>query len=489
MKATVLTPLEVLVTVLRQGLNMKSIKVKVAVYFVGLIIFIGVIFTIGMNSYIDHFYYGRKILAMTKVVEDINKIYKVSDSEDEALKYIENLGYNFEGEISIFEASTNLVIFDSKRYQYTKGKIVEEITYGDYGAYVYETSFPVEGARWLIYIAPLDNDKFALLQISVVSLDEAVGVFQAFFNYMMLIAFAAAFILALILARNISKPINQIHKVANSIGSLKFDSKYSGKRKDEIGQLGQRLNQISETLETTIADLQIELEKGKSIDRMRRHFVAQVSHELQTPISVISSYVEALNDGIVEDEEVMDYYEVIEDESIKMSKIVKELLQLSQLEADSLKFTMEDIEFTSFLTHIIHKYHRLAVKKNIDLKSDYNDVSDVCIKGDQLRLEQGITNILSNAFKHSTQYVLVDLTQEDNRLILRIENSGEPIDSQDIEHIFDSFYKGKTGKKKEGTGLGLTIASRIFDKHGIEYKVYNTNHSVVFELVINRREC
>lgn len=465
---------------------MNSLRLRITIYFIGLTLIVGLIFTIGMNNFIDGYYYGKKIESMNHVISDINKMYMVSKSEDEALMNIEYLGYQFEGKISIYDQSTQLVVYDSKRYQYTKGVIIEEITYKGNTAIVYETAYPVEGARWLIYIDQLDNDKLAMLQIPVVAIDEAIAIIQSFFNYLVLIGLFVAIILALFLANNISFPIKQLHKVANSIGNLKFDVEYIGSRKDEIGQLGHRLNQISHTLEKNICELTKELEKEKSIDRMRRRFVAQVSHELQTPISIISSYMEALCDGIVDDDEIASYYDVIEDESNKMSQIVKDLLQLSQLEADTIKFKMEAFLFKDYIVKIFERYKHIALRQNIEFTCSIDINPETYFYGDELRLEQGITNLLSNAFKHSDNYVYVDLTQFNDRIILSIENSGDTIDEVDINHIFESFYKGKTSHKKEGTGLGLSIASKIFAKHKIDYRVYNKKNAVIFELTMNQ---
>lgn len=470
---------------------MKSLRFKITLYFIGMIVLILVVFTVGINNYFDRYYYGKKIEAMNEVSEDIETVYEKTRSEDEALRYIDMLGYHFEGKISIFDQSTNQIVFVNKRYEYTVGEKVEEIVYNDHMAYIYETQYPQENARWLMYIDKLDNNKYALLQVSVVAIDDAIQEMETFFNILMGIVFIGAISLAMILARNISAPIKQLHKVSESIGDLSFRVKYSGRREDEIGMLGRELNRIGGTLKMTIDDLNVQLEKGKSIDRMRRRFVATVSHELQTPISIISSYVEALQDGIVEPDEIDAYYEVIQEESEKMSSIVKDLLQLSQLESDNVKFKVEAIDFGSFMARVLDKYEPLAVAKNVDFHINLPAFDEfrkagkcLCISGDSLRLELGVTNILSNALKHSDDYIRVDLTRDNNKLILSIENSGDLIEEQDLEHVFDSFYKGKTKRKIEGTGLGLSIASKIFDKHHIMYKVYNKSESVVFQLMI-----
>lgn len=462
---------------------MSSIRLKVMFSFLMLIMMLGLIFYIGMNFFIKDYYYGKKIEAMNQMLTQINTMYKVSQSEDEALMNIEYLGYQFEGKISIYDQDTQMVVYENKRYQYTKGTILEEIAFKDHVAYVYETKYPVEGARWLVYIDQLENNKIALMQIPVIAIDEAIHAIQSFFTLLILISIAIASLVSIYVSNMITRPIKRIHKVANSIGELQFDIHYTGKSKDEIGQLGNRLNQISHTLKNTIEELQKEIEKEKNVDRLRRRFVAQVSHELQTPISIISSYVEALEDNIVSEEELDGYYEVIRDESDKMSRIIKDLLQLSQLEAKTLNFKMQSFELTSFIGNICNRYAFISKQNNLEFIYPESEQTPIIFLGDEMRLEQGITNILTNAIKHSSKFIKVDLTQSEDSLMLRIENSGEHIDPEELPHLFESFYKGKTSTKKDGTGLGLSIAAQIFQQHNIKYRVLNSQNGVVFEIV------
>lgn len=467
---------------------MKSIRLRIFSYYMILVAMIAIVFSLGVNSFIDGYYYGKKIQTMSGVVADVEKMYVISQSEDEALRNIEYLGYLFEGKISIYDKNTNMILYANRKFQYTEGVILEEITYRNSTAYVYETAYPVEGARWLIYFEQLENDKIAMLQIPIVAIDEAIQIIRDFFNILLFMAFAIAIMLSLVLSRNLTRPIKDIHKVATDIYNLQFHHKYTGKRQDEIGQLGSQLNHISDKLEETIRDLQIELAKEQRLDRMRRRFVAQVSHELQTPIAIISSYVEALSDGIVEADETDYYFQVITDESEKMSKIIKDLLQLSQLEANTLSFHMEQLELKSYLRELMVRYQLVVEKKELQLHfHDQCEEENIYILADPLRLEQGISNIISNSIKHSKLLINVCLTREQGRIILSIENDGEKIRDEDLPNIFESFYKGRSRTIKEGTGLGLAIAAHIFQKHQMEYEIKNSRDGVIFILRITEK--
>jgi signal transduction histidine kinase len=449
-----------------------------------LIVIIALVFSVGVNYFIQRYYYGNKIMGMKEVANSINVIYNTSDSEDEALNRIEYLGYMFEGKIQILDTSTNKVVFENKRLQYSEGVIIKEIVYKDQVGLVYETSFPVEGARWLIFIDQLESDKYAALQIPIVAIEDTISTLKAFLNILLIIATLVALALSFILSSNITRPIKELHRVARNIGNLKFNHYYQGVRQDELGELGQELNSISNKLESTINDLYVEIQKEKNIDLMRRRFVAQVSHELQTPISIISSYTEALTDGIVDEDEMIEYYQVIEEEADKMSHIIRDLLELSQLETNTLSFDFNEIHLRPFLSTLMERYRRVIEGK--DLRFYYTDecVRDVVIQGDVLRLEQAVTNILNNAIKNSDDLITVDVYNEQEVTKITIINSGEPIEANDLTHLFESFYKGKSRNKSVGTGLGLAIASQIFDKHHIIYNVDNLEHGVCFTMRI-----
>jgi len=463
---------------------MKSIRIRILSSFMILIVIIALVFSVGVNYFIQRYYYGNKIMGMKEVANSINVIYNTSDSEDEALNRIEYLGYMFEGKIQILDTSTNKVVFENKRLQYSEGVIIKEIVYKDQVGLVYETSFPVEGARWLIFIDQLESDKYAALQIPIVAIEDTISTLKAFLNILLIIATLVALALSFILSSNITRPIKELHRVARNIGNLKFNHYYQGVRQDELGELGQELNSISNKLESTINDLYVEIQKEKNIDLMRRRFVAQVSHELQTPISIISSYTEALTDGIVDEDEMIEYYQVIEEEADKMSHIIRDLLELSQLETNTLSFDFNEIHLRPFLSTLMERYRRVIEGK--DLRFYYTDecVRDVVIQGDVLRLEQAVTNILNNAIKNSDDLITVDVYNEQEVTKITIINSGEPIEANDLTHLFESFYKGKSRNKSVGTGLGLAIASQIFDKHHIIYNVDNLEHGVCFTMRI-----
>jgi signal transduction histidine kinase len=455
----------------------------------GVVIIVLSVIWLGIKFYIKDYYYGEKIEVMKDTVDDLNDIFSGRGNSPFVLNDLEYIGYQFGGKISIYDGNSVLTILNHN-LGYYEGEIIKEIRHKDVVAYVLETEYPVKGTKWLLYGEELNNNKLAVLEIQIESIENTLDIVEKFFAYLVWLSIVIAAIFSVILSRNISKPVSEINKIAKEMGKLNFNHKYTGKRKDEIGQLGRTLNDIAYRLEKTIHELQLELAKEKKLDVLRKNFIAQVSHELQTPLSVINGYVEALTDGIVDtDDEREYYYEIIEDETSKMSKMVKELLDLSQFESGTFKMTKEMIDFANLLDVIALKYEKIAAAKNIIWVYNGLDNKEI-VEVDPIRIEQAITNIINNALKHTEPGHRITVSAEkvnDNRIIMCIQNEGAQIPENQLGHIWESFYKAKTGQNKSGTGLGLAIAANIFKYHNMAYRAYNTNVGVAFEITIEVR--
>lgn len=461
----------------------KSINAKILEYFLAVVVLVLAIMWVGINFYIKSYYYGQKIEMMQETVHDVAQSLAAGD-QLEVLDALEYIGYKFGGKISIYD-DNSLITIQNNQVGYQKGNIIQKIKHNGVTAYIYTSDFPVKGTKWLMYMEEMADGKMAMLEIPIESIDNTLEIVKQFFTYLVAISIIIAAVFSVVLSRSISKPVTKLNQIAKEMGKLNFQLKYTGKSQDEIGQLGQTLNELTQRLEETINQLKRELDKEKQLDVLRKSFVAQVSHELQTPLSVINGYIEALMDGLVEtDDECQYYYEIIEDETAKMSKMVRALLDLSQLETGTFRMEMEKTDLTALIDTIATKYEKMANQREIDWSySGFGD--EVWITADPVKLEQGITNIINNAFKHTAKgdsiYIITE--KSDNRLKLTVENDGQQISEEELGYIWESFYKGRTGEDKQGTGLGLAIAANIFKYHHIDYRAYNTQKGVAFELI------
>jgi len=226
--------------------------------------------------------------------------------------------------------------------------------------------------------------------------------------------------------------------------------------KDEIGQLAYNFNLMAKEL--------------SQLDTMRKEFVANVSHELRTPLTSIRTYTETLLEGALEEPEIASrFLKIVDDEAQRMSLLVTDLLELSRLDSARTKLDQDILDLVGLLRVTIRQSKILAEQKNQNVI--FEPPEDSCfILANAPRINQVISNVLSNSIKYSpedtTIHVSVETTDDDHRVYIKDEGVGIPEDS--ISRIFERFYRVDKGRSRSmgGTGLGLAIAKEIIEEHG-----------------------
>ncbi len=208
----------------------------------------------------------------------------------------------------------------------------------------------------------------------------------------------------------------------------------------------------------------------QKLDSMRREFVANVSHELRTPITSIKSYTETLLDGAAEDRETTErFLNVINAEADRMTRLVKDLLQLSRIDNEQMSWNMNEVSLKSIVKDIVERMQLEASHKNQKLESFV--IGDIpTIKGDKDRLEQVVINLISNALKYTPEYgeITVYVGRLYNDIYVKVSDSGIGIPAEDLPRVFERFYRVDKARSRDmgGTGLGLAIAKEIIQAHG-----------------------
>lgn len=303
-------------------------------------------------------------------------------------------------------------------------------------------------------------------------------------------------VIAYLFAGRMSRPIKKLSEIAGRMERLDFTAHYDGKEKDEIGVLGNTMNQLSRQLERTITELkeanlelQRDIEKKEAQENMRQEFLAGVSHELKTPIALIQGYTEGLRDGVTEDEESRNWYcDVIIDEATKMNRMVRQMLTLNEIEFGSAKGRMEHFDLGEMIRGVLASYQIMFRQKGVTL--ELICAESVYVWADELRIEDVLRNYLSNALNHvdGERVITVETREHDGLIRVSVKNTGRPIPEEEQEKIWLRFYKVDKARTREygGNGIGLSIVKAVMEAHGRDCGVYNTEDGVVFWFELDR---
>lgn len=277
-----------------------------------------------------------------------------------------------------------------------------------------------------------------------------------------LAALALSVILSAFFAYTFTKPLNKMKGSTLLLAEGDYTAKTGVQQRDEIGELAGAIDILSEKLLSA-------KRSSDQLDKLRRDFVANISHELKTPVTVIRGSLEALCDGVVtEPEQVKSYHRQMLNESLYLQRLINDLLELSKLQNTDFKIDRQELNLCDILRDAARSAGHLAREKKIEIRQEFNTDS-LTVVGDYGRLRQMFLIVLDNAVKFSP--VGGEIRVSLNNRIVSISDRGNGIAEADLPHIFDRFYKVVSEENKSGSGLGLTIAKQIADRHHIEVAV------------------
>lgn len=336
------------------------------------------------------------------------------------------------------------------------------------------------------------NGYSVIMSTPVAAIEESIGITNQFLLISggVTLLISAAFIL--LYARSFTHPIKELSRVADSMSRLNFSDRYTGKRDDELGDLGRSINTMSAALESAISELKsanLQLmndnEQKTRQNEARRAFIANVSHELKTPISLIQTYAEGLKEDIAAGAENRDFYcEVITDEANKMSVLIKKMTMLMQLEAGNEQITIERFDISELLYGLLQKNQPRFEEKDVAVTPP--PPYPVYVWADEFLMENVLSNYLSNALNHVPPHGRIILhirpCDEKKRVRISVFNSGNPIPKEELPRIWESFYKVDKARTRAygGTGIGLSVVAAIMSAHHMPYGVINHDDGVEF---------
>ena len=444
--------------------------VLIILFLIVALMLVAVVFlTRGVRSfYLNDFYDSMaEVFSDQGLAEDLRSAAEERDAE-----YLSDILAVYAGRLGIDSGTRNYHILSGADGEWLAGSVTPEnglveITpnivtalsgesgsASDPNAEYMDLALPVDGGDegYIIYI--IDNRETirslneALLRIIAEAL--AVGLVISVF-------------LSLLLAKTMIAPIQELTHAAEKVASGDFTDKVANDSKDEIGVLTRTFNNMAGQLENTLDDL-------KRSEQMRREFVANVSHELRTPITGVKSYAETLaHDPDIPAETRERFLNVILNESDRMTKIVQDLLTLSRFDAGSFTFSFDEFSFETSVRDVYNavRMEALAHRHEFTLECESGIPR---IRGDKARVEQVLMNMVSNAIKYTKDggRIAMKAGVRGGEVWCSVKDNGIGIPKEDVQKVFDRFYRVDKARSREsgGTGLGLSIAQEIVVRHG-----------------------
>lgn len=326
---------------------------------------------------------------------------------------------------------------------------------------------------------------FAMTSLQPVS--EAAGMIKDYYVYIIIATLLLAVLASFYYSRQIARPLLRINRTTRQMADLDFSEKISITTKDEIGDLSRNINELSERLHSHILRLEQDIEKEKQLEHTRKEFISGVSHELKTPLSVIQSCLAIMKDGVASHKR--DYYfKAMEDEIKRMDLLIADMLELAKYESGTYTMDMDSFYIDAVIERVCAKLAADIEAKKLHLDASLKPIEVVA---NERRIEQVIVNFLSNAIRYTPEQgvILVSILEDQDTAKICIENKGTHIPDEQLEKIWDRFYRGEPSRKRSsgGTGLGLAICKKILEMHGVAYGVTNTSDGVLFYFQLNKK--
>lgn len=417
--------------------------------------------------------------------EDVRQKYL---SNDDHLKQTLQQAQSQKGvQIDIFDRKHSLLLYSSMYQQDTLPGRAYYLDYSNIPKGLVEINHQEQismgDRQLLIDISSLDADRVLILYKPLSMINDRAFDSMMFVLYVSVPLFILGALIIYYLSKRHVEPILALQKQAQQMQELDFSNKTLIKDDDELAKLSRSMNAISDKFSQTLEALEDDVNKLTEIDRVRKEFLASISHELKTPLGIIKGYAESLEYGLVEEEEKQEYLQVIIDETDRMTQMVRSIVKLMRYEiTETMNFT--DSSFDQLLEEV--KRRHLAMEPEHPLQFEGELVGN--IRMDDKKIMQVFDNFIVNAYRFANENtpIFIRWFIKDQQLVVEIENEGPKIPADQMQSVWKPFYKIDPSRKRDqsGTGLGLAINASIISSHGGRVEVQNTEKGVAFRFLL-----
>lgn len=388
------------------------------------------------------------------------------------------------GKASFFDYQTSdkwRVSVETDFYEITKNARSEKS--GSYTFY-YDVLSDYIGSRTMTLSSPISSDDGKTFGTIVLhyNMDDIYRMLGELYNEILAAALAATVVTAVItyiITRRITKPVTIMTNTVNAFSRGDYKKRIRLKQKDELGKLGESFNEMAD--------------KVAGLEKTRRDFVANVSHELRSPLTSMRGFLEAMDEGIIPEEEHSKYINIVLDENKRMTGMVNDLLDIARIESGQSKLNRTVFDITELIGRVLITYESRINAKKIEVNAQLPG-APVFVDADENRIGQVLHNLIDNAIKflpESGGRLGVLLIADKHAARVSVTDNGAAIPADDLPKVFDRFYKAEkahTYSTGSGTGLGLSIVKLIMDQHGEEINVSSDDRETRFTFTLKRAQ-
>ena len=315
--------------------------------------------------------------------------------------------------------------------------------------------------KTIIYGIKLDDSNYAFVSASLEPIDTTITVLKNQFIYVTMLVIILSLIVSYFVSRKISSGVIKINKESKKLSKGNFDVKF------DTDQPILELSELAKTLEYTKDEL-------SKTENLRRELLANVSHDLKTPLTMIKAYAEMVRDVTYKDDtkRTKDLNIIIE-ETDRLNVLVNDILELSKIQSGTQKLTIEQFDLEKFVKNIIKRYDIMSENKKYKFKVSIN--KNIIVSADRKRIEQVMYNLINNAINYTgdDKKIIISALELENTVRIEVKDTGKGIDKEELENIWDKYYKiDKTHSREQvGSGVGLSIVKNILINHNCNYGV------------------
>lgn len=447
-------------------LKKNSLRTKIWIYLIIFSVTILSFLWIFQVVFLNNFYELYKIKQLSNAIE------KIEDNNYDYLSnsFLEDIAHD--NGICIEYISDDLITYVSTIYN--KGCIIQnnlkdknvnqykiDFINSDLKENKYKITNPRFNNKTLVHAVNLGNNDYIFASISLEPLDATIIILKNQFIYVTLGILFLSFAIAYFISKKISSPIIKINESAKMLASSKYDTIFTAN--EDIAEINELVNTLNYTRE--------ELAKT---DELRRELLANVSHDLKTPLTMIKAYAEMVKDITYKDKEKRNnHLSIIIDEANRLNLLVNDILELSSIQAKTIILNKKDFNLINLINNILKRFDILVSSE--DYKFIFNYDKEYIINADKKRMEQVIYNLVNNAINYTgkDKLITINVSEIKKNILVEIIDTGKGIDDKDINLIWDKYYKiDKTYSRDHlGTGLGLSIVKNILIAHDFDYGV------------------